>query len=155
MIGFALVVLVGVTAGVAWIKLAPSLGFDGPSCSSSVQDPRHGGCVASLPIQDIAVTITSTVSLSPNGNTLLLGGPLRNDKTKVMLAGFNVAESRETWRAPLEGFVSDVKVSVSANGGKAAVWAERTSRSHCGFDWRHAHHRCANRDRGAACPSFF
>jgi hypothetical protein len=39
--------------------------------------------------------ITATVGLSPNGDTLLLGGPLRSDKTKVILAGFNVAERRE------------------------------------------------------------
>jgi hypothetical protein len=65
-------------------------------------------------------------------STLLLGGrPLRSDKTEVMLArfktkvvlaGFNVAERRETWRTPLDDFGPDVNVSVSANGGKAAVW---------------------------------
>lgn len=66
--------------------------------------------------------ITATVGLSPNGDTLLLGGPLRSDDTKVVLAGFNVAETRETWRTVLDGLGRDIKVAVSANGDKAAVW---------------------------------
>lgn len=98
LVGFALVVLTGAVGGAAWIPLGRYLGFDEPSCSSAVQDPQRVGCIASLPIQDIEVTITATVGLSPNGDTLLLGGPLRSDDTKVVLAGFNVAETRETWR---------------------------------------------------------
>lgn len=122
LVGFALVVLIGAIGGTAWIQLARN--FDEPTCSSAIHDPQRGGCVASFPIQDIAVMITATVSLSPNGDTLLLGGPLRSDKTKVILAGFNVAERRETWRTALDGFAPDVKVSVSANGNKAAVWSD-------------------------------
>jgi hypothetical protein len=75
-----------------------------------------------VPIQDIAVTITATISLTPNGGTLLFGGPLRSDKTKVIPAGLNVADRPETWRTPLDGFGPDVKVSISANGDKGAVW---------------------------------
>jgi hypothetical protein len=122
LVGFTLVVLVGVIAGVTWIKLARGPRFDDSSCSSSVQDQRQGGCVASLPIQDIGVKTTATVGLSPKGDTLLLGGPLRGDNTKVVLAGFNVADRRETWRTPLDGIGHDVNLSVSADGGKAAVW---------------------------------
>src|SRR5262245_38857073 len=102
-VALALVVLVGAIAGIVWIiQFAPNLAFDGPSCSSSVPDPRRGGCVASLPIQDIAMPISATVGLSPNGDTLLLAGLVHTDKTTVMLAGFNVADRRETWRAPLD-----------------------------------------------------
>jgi hypothetical protein len=120
--GLALVVLIGGIGGAASIWLAPNLWFDEPSCSSEVRDPKRGGCIALLLIPDIAVTITATVRLSPDGHTLLLGGPLRNDQTKVVLAGFNVAERRETWRAPLDGFGPDIRVAVSATGDKAAAW---------------------------------
>jgi hypothetical protein len=63
-----------------------------------------------VPIQDIAVAITATVGLAPDGATLLLGGPLRSEKTKVILAGFNVADGRETWRTPLDGFGPDALI---------------------------------------------
>ena len=122
LIGFALVALIGAIGAVAWIELAPTFAFDEPSCSSAIPDPRHGGCVAALPIADIEVRITATVGLSPNGDTLLLGGPLRSDKTKVVLAGFNVAEKRETWRKALDDFGPDVRVAVSAKGDMAAAW---------------------------------
>jgi hypothetical protein len=122
LVGFALVALTGAVGGAAWIQLGRYLGFDEPSCSSAVQVPQRVGCIASLPIQDIDVMITATVGLSPNGDTLLLGGPLRGDDTKVILAGFNVAERRETWRTALDGLGRDIKVAVSANGDKAAVW---------------------------------
>jgi hypothetical protein len=122
LIGLALVVLVGAIGGAASIWIAPHLWFDEPSCSSEVRDPKRGGCIASLRIPDIAVTITATVRLSPNGDTLLLGGPLRNDTSKVILAGFDVAERRETWRTPLNNFGPDVRVAVSAAGNKAAAW---------------------------------
>jgi hypothetical protein len=122
LVGVALVVLTGTIGAEAWIQLAGSIPFDEPRCSSTVQDPRRSGCIASLPIQDIAVMITATVGLSPNGGTLLLGGQLRSDKTRVVLAGLDVAEKRETWRAALDGFGPDVKVAVSAKGDKAAVW---------------------------------
>jgi hypothetical protein len=52
-----------------------------------------------VPIQDIEVAITATIGLAPDGSTLLLGGPLSSDKTKVILAGFNVVDRRETWRS--------------------------------------------------------
>jgi hypothetical protein len=122
LIGLALVVLIGAIGGAASIWLAPHLWFDEPSCSSEVRDPKRGGCIASLLIPDIAVTITATVRLSPNGQTLLLGGPLRSDQTKVILAGFDVAERRETWRTPLDGFGPDIRVAVSAAGDRAAAW---------------------------------
>jgi hypothetical protein len=124
LVGVALVVLIGGLGAAAWIQLARNIGFDEPSCSSAVHAPQRGGCIASLPIQDIAVMITATVSLSPNGDTLLLGGRPRSDTTKVILAGFNVAERRETWRTALDGIGPDVRVAVSANGDKAAVWGE-------------------------------
>jgi hypothetical protein len=121
LICLALVVLIGAIGGAAWIRFGPNLLFDEPSCSSPVRDTR-GGCMASLPIPDIAVTITATVRLSPNGDTLLLGGPLRDDQKKVVLAGFNIAERRKTWRTALDDFGPDVRVAVSATGDKAAAW---------------------------------
>jgi hypothetical protein len=124
LVGVALVALIGGIGGAAWIQLARNIGFDEPSCSSAVHAPQRGGCIASVPIQDIAVMITATVGLSPNGDTLLLGGRPRSDTTKVILAGFNVAERRETWRTALDGIGPDVRVAVSANGNKAAVWGE-------------------------------
>jgi hypothetical protein len=122
LICLALVVLIGAIGGAAWIRFGPNLLFDEPSCSSPVHDPKHGGCIASLLIPDIAVTITATVRLSPNGDTLLLGGPLRSDTTKVILAGFNIAERREVLRTPLDAFGPDIRVAVSAKGDKAAAW---------------------------------
>jgi hypothetical protein len=122
LICLALVVLIGAIGGAAWLRFGPDLLFDEPSCSSSVRDPKRGGCIASLLIPDIAVTITATVRLSPNGQTLLLGGPLRDDQTKVILAGFNIAERREVWRTPLDAFGPDIRVAVSAKGDKAAAW---------------------------------
>jgi hypothetical protein len=124
LVGVALVVLISGIGGAAWTQLARKIGFDEPSCSSAVHAPQRGGCIASLPIQDIAVMISSTVSLSPNGDTLLVGGRPRSDTTKVILAGFNVAERRETWRTALDDIGPDVRVAVSANGDKAAVWGE-------------------------------
>jgi hypothetical protein len=115
-------VLIGAIGGMALIKFAPDLWLDEPSCSSPLRDPNLGGCIASLPIPDIAVTITATVRLSPNGDTLLLGGPLRSDTTKVTLAEFNVAERRETWRTALDDFGPDVRIAISAAGDKAAAW---------------------------------
>jgi hypothetical protein len=122
LICLALVVLIGAIGGAAWIRFGPNLLFDEPSCSSPVRDPKRGGCIASLLIPDIAVTITATVRLSPNGDTLLLGGPLRSDTTKVILAGFNIAERREVLRTPLDAFGPDIRVAVSAKGDKAAAW---------------------------------
>jgi hypothetical protein len=122
LIYLAPVVLIGAIGGTALIKFAPNLLFGEPSCSSPVRDPNRGGCIASLPIPDIAVTITATVQLSPNGDTLLLGGPLRSDTTKVVLAQFNIAERRETLRTALDDFGPDVRVAISAAGDKAAAW---------------------------------
>jgi hypothetical protein len=125
LVGFALVLLIGSIGGATWPQLARYIGFDEPSCSSAGQDPHRVGCIASLPIQDIDVMTTGMVGLSPNGDTLLLGGPLRSDDAKVALAGFNVAERRETWRTALDGLVRGIpiiNVAVSANGDKAAVW---------------------------------
>src|SRR5258705_11572765 len=104
LICLALVVLIGAIGGVAWIRFGPNLLFDEPSCSSPVRDPKRGGCIASLLIPDIAVTITATVRLSPNGHTLLLGGPLRSDTTKVILAGFSIPERRGATRTGLGEF---------------------------------------------------
>src|SRR2546430_6793234 len=98
LICLALVVLIGAIGGAAWIRFGPNLLFDEPSCASPVRGPR-GGCMASLPIPDIAVTITATVRLSPNGDTLLLGGPLRDDQKKVVQAGVNIAERRQDMQA--------------------------------------------------------
>ena len=122
LICLTLVVLIGAIGAAALIQFAPNFLFDEPSCSSPVRDPDNGGCIASLPIPDIAVTITGTVRLSPKGDTLLLGGPLRSDTTKVILAAFDVAERRETWRTVLDDFGPDVRVTVSASGDKAAAW---------------------------------
>ena len=115
-------VLIGAIGGAALIKFAPNLLFDEPSCASPVPDPDLGGCIASVPIPDIVVTITATVRLSPDGDTLLLGGPLRSDTTRVVLAEFNIAERRETWRTALDDFGPDVRVAVSPAGDKAAAW---------------------------------
>jgi len=109
-------------AGTAFVLFAPNLLFDEPSCTPPARGSEFCGCIASLPIPDIAVTITATVRLSPNGDALLLGGPLRGDTTKVVLAEFNVAERREMWRTALDGFGPDVRITVSAAGDKAAAW---------------------------------
>lgn len=122
LIGLAGIALIGAIAGAACILFASNLLFDEPSCSLPTRSSDLSGCIASLPIPDIAVTITATVRLSPNGDTLLLGGPLRSDTTKVVLAAFNVAERRETWRTALDDFGPDVRTTVSAAGDKAAAW---------------------------------
>ncbi|KRR26073.1 hypothetical protein CQ14_26635 [Bradyrhizobium lablabi] len=122
LICLAIVVLIGAIGGAILIQFAPDLLFDEPSCASPPGDPKRGGCIASLPIPDIVVTISATVHLSPDGDTLLLGGPLRNDTTKVVLAGFNIAERREAWRTALDDFGPDVRVTVSKTGDKAAAW---------------------------------
>ena len=116
------VALIGAIGGAACILVVPNLWFDEPSCSLPAPGSDFSGCIASLPIPDIAVTITATVRLSPNGDTLLLGGPLRSDTTKVVLAVFDVAEQRETWRTALDDFGPDVRITVSAAGDKAAAW---------------------------------
>jgi hypothetical protein len=121
LIGLALAAPIGAIAAAAFVWLTPNRAFE-PSCSSPVRNAKQGGCVVSVPIRDIAVRFSATVSLSPNGDTLLLGGPLRSDATKVVLARFNIAERRETWRTALDDFGVDVRVAVSANGDKAAVW---------------------------------
>jgi hypothetical protein len=120
--GLALIVLIAAVGTASWVGLFRDHRFAEPSCPSAVLASQRSGCVAAVPIQDIAVAITATVGLTPDGSTLLFGGPLRSDKTKVVLAGLNVADRRETWRTPLDGFGPDVKVSISANGDKAAVW---------------------------------
>jgi len=122
LICLAVVTLIGAIGGTAGVLLAPILWLDEPSCSLPARGSDLSGCIASLPIPDIAVTITATVRLSPNGDTLLLGGPLRSDTTKVVLAAFNVAERRETWRTALDDFGPDVRITVSAAGGRAAAW---------------------------------
>ena len=116
------VTLIGAIGGAACILFAPNLLFDEPSCSAPPHGPHPGGCIASLPIPDIAVTITATVRLSPNGDTLLLGGALRSDTTKVVVAAFNIAERRETWRTALDDFGPDVRITVSATGSNAVAW---------------------------------
>ena len=122
LIGLGSVVFISLVGGSAWVLLAPNLLFDRPACSSPLRDPYLGGCIASLPIPDIAVTITATVSLSPQGDTLLLGGPLRSDTAKVVLAEFSIARRRETWRTVLDDFGPDVRIAVSEAGDKAAAW---------------------------------
>ena len=122
LIGLAGATFIGAIGGAACVLFAPDLLFDEPSCSPSARGSDLGGCIASLPIPDIAVTITATVRLSSNGDTLLLGGPLRSDTTKVVLAAFNVAEQREMWRTALDDFGPDVRITVSAAGDKAAAW---------------------------------
>lgn len=124
-LGLAFAVLAG--AAVAWVGFGGDRGFAELPCRSTPSEPSVG-CIASMPVHDIVVRITNTVSLTPDGNMLLLGGALRSSGTvarrrPAVLAALNIVEKGEAWRVPLDEFDSDiVNVAVAADGTKAAVW---------------------------------
>jgi hypothetical protein len=129
-LGLAFVALAGVA--VAWVSFGGDRGFAELPCRSTPSEPRVG-CIASMPVRDIAVRITNTVSLTPDGNMLLLGGEPRSSgtvarDTPAVLAALNIVEKREAWRVPLDEFASDIaNVAVAADGTKAAVWGSLIS----------------------------
>jgi hypothetical protein len=124
-LGLAFVALAG--AAVAWVSFGGDRGFAELPCRSTPSESRVG-CIASMPVRDIVVRITNTVSLTPDGNMLLLGGEPRSSGTDahrapVVLAALSIVEKREAWRVPLDEYDTNiVNVAVAADGTKAAVW---------------------------------
>jgi len=124
--GLAGVVLIGAVGIAAWAGLFRGDPFREPACLASNRMAPASGCVAMLPITDIAVGFQAQVGLSPNGGLLVLGGEPRNDKTRTVMAGFTVADGREAWRVPLDGCGGPhVHVSLDSAGDKAAIWGCR------------------------------
>jgi hypothetical protein len=121
--GFAGVALAGIIGAAAWVGLIGGDQFVEPACPPSTQNTAGAGCIATIPINDIAIESQSTVGLSPDGGMLFVGGPLRIDHTKTVLSGIAIADGRETWRTSLDGCTGPlVNMAVAAKGEKLAAW---------------------------------
>jgi hypothetical protein len=116
----ALAVLIGTGAATAWF-VASRDQVEEPRCQPAGQNARHPGCIASVPIRDILISENTTIALMPDGGTLLAAGVTASD-LKSVLVGLRATDGYEDWRVPLEGPPEEYNVSVSASGGKAAVW---------------------------------
>jgi WD40 repeat protein len=92
-------------------------------CSPPVSNVQQIGCVATVPIKDVDVRVSSTIGLSRDGTKLLVGGPLPHDKTKQVLQAVDVAERRVVWRVPFNGLGFYPQLAVSGDDSKIAAWA--------------------------------
>jgi hypothetical protein len=62
--GFALIIVIAAAGTAAWVGLFSDHRFAEQPCPSAVLSPPRAGCVATMPIQDIAVAITATIGLA-------------------------------------------------------------------------------------------
>lgn len=119
--GVALAGLISV-AGIAVWAGWPRDSFVEPSCTPPAPNAQQAGCVATVPIRDVNIGLTSTIGLSRDGTRLLLAGALPHDKTTLVLQALDVAERREVWRVPVEGLGFYPKLAISGNDDKLAIW---------------------------------
>lgn len=100
----------------------PRDNFVEPACTPPAPNAEQVGCVATVPIKDVNIGITSNIGLSRDGTRLLLAGAPPHDETKVVLQAFEIAERREVWRVPVEGLGFYHQLAVSGKDDKVAVW---------------------------------
>jgi hypothetical protein len=118
--GLAGLALAGLVGAATWVGLIGGDQFVEPACPPSTQNTAS--CIATIPINDIAIESQSTVGLSPGGATLFLGGPLRTDRTKTVLSGIAIADGRETWRTSLDGCTGPlVNMAIAAKGENSSL----------------------------------